>query len=183
MKGILAAVCCISMMTIPAVAQTHHAAREHAGAKAAMTDQQFVDFAGQTDMVEANLGQLAQDVAASQEVKDYGSMLATDHTDDYHHLQDAAKEANLTVPTAIGEEQNKTTIGPMHKLKGKAFDHRFIEDMIADHTKALAIYTKEANDAQSPAIKSYAEAALPVLHKHLDAAKNIAAGKPANTQP
>jgi putative membrane protein len=45
-----------------------------------MTDQQFVHFAGQTDMVEVNLGQLAQDVAASPEVKDYGKMLTTDHT-------------------------------------------------------------------------------------------------------
>ena len=51
-----------------------------------MSDQQFVDFAAQTDMVEANLGQLAESVASSQPVKDYAQMLVTDHTNDFNQL-------------------------------------------------------------------------------------------------
>jgi len=143
-----------------------------------MTDREFVDFAAQTDMVEANLGQLAQDVAAKQEVKDYGKMLATDHTNDYQQLQSTAGQANLTVPAAIDEKNNKTLIGPLHALKGAAFDRKFIQDMISGHTEAIAVYTKEASDAQNPAIKSYAQAALPVLQKHLDDAKDLAQNKP-----
>ncbi len=138
-----------------------------------MTDQQFVDFAAQTDMVEANLGQLAQNVAATQPVKDYGQMLVTDHTNDFHQLYDAAHQANLTVPDAIDAEHDKTMIDPFEKLKGAAFDHRYIQEMVAGHTKAIAIYKKEAADAQNAAIKSYAEAALPVLQKHLDGAKAL----------
>lgn len=138
-----------------------------------MSDQQFVDLAGQTDMVEANLGQLAQDASSSQGVKDYGQMLATDHTDDYHQLWSAAQQANLTVPTAIDAKSNKTMIDPFQKLKGKAFDQRFARDMVEGHTKAIAIYKKEATDAQSPALRSYAENALPVLEKHLDGAKKL----------
>lgn len=181
MKRILTAVCCLSLFSMPGLAAQHHAM--HAEKGAPMTDQQFVDFAGQTDMVEANLGQLAQDVAAKQEIKDYGKMLTDDHTQDYQQLQDTAKQASLTVPTAIDAEHDKALIGPMHALKGAAFDHKFIQEMISGHTKALEIYKKEASDAQNPAIKSYAEQAIPVLQKHLDAAKNIEAGKPANTQP
>ena len=51
MKRILSAVCCVALCSMPALAKEK--------AAAAMTDQQFVDFAAQTDMVEANLGQLA----------------------------------------------------------------------------------------------------------------------------
>jgi len=138
-----------------------------------MSDQQFVDFAGQTDMVEANLGKLAQDASSSQAVKDYGQMLVTDHTNDYHQLYDAAQQANLTVPTAIDAGNNKTMIDPFQKLKGKAFDHRYVREMVEGHTKAIAIYKKEATDAQSQALKSYADAALPVLEKHLDGAKKL----------
>ena len=39
-------------------------------------------------------------------------------------------------------------------------------EMIAGHTKAIAVYKKEAADAQNPALKSYAEQVLPVLQKH-----------------
>jgi putative membrane protein len=167
MKRILSAFCCVALAAIPVVAQ------KKAATAPAMTDQQFVDFAAQTDMVEADLGQLAQDVAASQPVKDYGQMLVTDHTNDFAQLHVAAQQANLTVPDSIDAENIKTTIAPFHKLKGEAFDHRYIHEMVVGHTKAIEIYKKEAADAQNPALKSYAEAALPTLQKHLDQAKAL----------
>jgi putative membrane protein len=163
MKSILSVVCCVVLCSISAFAQK----------KGGMSDQQFVDFAAQTDMVEAHLGQLAQDNAVAQPVKDYGTMLVTDHTSDYHQLYDAAHQANLTVPTAIDAEHNKAMIDPFEKLKGEAFDRRYIAEMISGHTKAIAIYKKEADAAENPAIKTYAQTALPVLQKHLDGAKEL----------
>jgi len=175
MKTVLSALCCLVLFSLPAVAQ------KKAAAAAAMTSQEFVDFAAQTDMVEANLGQLAQDVAATQAVKDYGKMLVTDHTADYEKLQSMAKGAGLTVPAAIDAENNKTMIGPMHALKGAAFDHKYIAEMVTGHTKALAIYNKEADETKDEAVKTYAQDAIPVLEKHLEDAKAIAQGKtPAN---
>jgi putative membrane protein len=167
MKRILSAVCCLAICSMPALA------KEKAAAGAAMTDQQFVDFAAQTDMVEANLGQLAGTVADAQPVKDYAQMLVADHTSDYHQLFDIAHQANLTVPGAIGAAQNKAMIDPFQKLKGAAFDHHYVQEMIAGHTKAIAVYKKEAADAQNPALKSYAEQTLPTLQKHLDGAKAL----------
>ena len=166
MKRMLSVLCCLAVCSLPVLAQ-----------KKAMTDQEFVDFAAQTDMVEANLGQLAQNVADSQGVKDYGQMLVTDHTKDYGDLMTAAQTAGLTVPTAIDTEHNKAMIDPFQKLKGAAFDHKYIQEMVAGHTKAIAIYKKEADDAQNASIKSYAQAALPVLEKHLDGAKALEKGK------
>lgn len=142
-----------------------------------MSDQKFVDFAAQTDMVEANLGDLAQSVGNSQAVKDYGQMLATDHTADYQQLQSVAQQAGLTVPTAIDAEHNKAMVGPMHALKGAAFDKKFSHDMVAGHTQAIATYQKEASDAQNPALKQYAQTALATLQKHLDNAKALGQSK------
>lgn len=167
MKRVLSAVCCFALCALPALAQK-------AAAKGAMSDQQFVDFAAQTDMVEANLGQLAQNTAASQEVKDYAQTLVTDHTSDYNQLYTAAQQANLNVPNSIDAEHNKAMIDPFQKLKGATFDHKYIQEMVAGHTKAIAIYKKEAADAQNDAIKNYAQTALPVLQKHLDGAKDLA---------
>jgi putative membrane protein len=173
MSRILAAVCCVSLLSLPALAQ------KKAAKGAAMTDQQFVDFAAQTDMVEANLGQLAQTAASSQDVKDYAQNLVTDHTNDYHQLQDLAKQANLTVPDAIDAAHDKAMIDPFQKLKGAAFDHHYEMDMVAGHTKALEVYKKEAADAQNAAVKSYAEATVPTLEKHLSGAKDLEKPKKA----
>jgi putative membrane protein len=172
MKRILSAVCCIALCSMPGLAKEKKAAEG-----AAMTDQQFVDFAAQTDMVEANLGQLAESTASAQPVKDYGQMLATDHTKDFHQLYDVAQQANLKMPDAIDAEHNKAMIDPFQKLKGAAFDRHYVPDMIAGHTKAIAVYKKESTDAQNPALKSYAEQTLPTLQKHLDGAKALEKAK------
>jgi len=166
MKQMLTVVCCMALCAFSAQAQKK-------GAGGAMSDQQFVDFAAQTDMVEANLGQLAQNNASAQDVKDYGQTLTTDHTSDYHQLYSAAQQANLIVPSSIDAAHNKAMITPFEKLKGAAFDHRFATETVAGHTKAIAIYKKEASDAQNPALKTYAQSALPTLQKHLDDAKNL----------
>lgn len=139
--------------------------------KASMTDQQFVDFAAQTDMTEANLGQVAQD-KGGQAVKDYGQMLRTDHTSDYNQLTAAAQKAGLTVPTGIDAAHNRM-IEALSKLKGAAFDHSFARDMIAGHEHAVAVYRKEAEDAQSPDIKAYAQQAVATLERHLDNARQL----------
>jgi putative membrane protein len=167
MKRTLAVVCCFALCSIPVLAQK----------SGAMTDQQFVDMAAQTDMVEANLGQLAQSAASAQAVKDYGQTLTTDHNSDYGQLYTAAQQASLTVPTAIDTQHDKAMIDPFQKLTGAAFDHKYIQEMIAGHTKAIAVYKKEAADAQNASIKSYAETALPVLQKHLDGAKALLKSK------
>ncbi|HTF70967.1 MAG TPA: DUF4142 domain-containing protein [Edaphobacter sp.] len=172
MKRILSAVCCIALGSIPALAQSK------AARGAAMTDQQFVDFAAQTDMVEANLGQLSQTLASSQPIKDYAQMLVADHTKDFNQLDDIAHQANLNRPNAIDAEHNKMMIDPFQKLKGAAFDRRYIQEMVTGHTKAIAVYTKESVDAQNPALKSYAEQALPLLQKHLEEAKALTKSKP-----
>ncbi len=171
MKRVLSAFCCIALCSLPLLAQ------RRASAKSAMTDQQFLDVAAQTDMVEINLAQLAQANASAQSVKDYAQMLITDHTNDFNHLYDVAHQANLTRPDAIDAAHNKSMIGPYQKLKGEAFDRRYIHDMIAGHTAAIATYKKEAAAAENPDVKSYAEETIPTLQKHLDGAKALLKAK------
>ncbi len=167
MRNILSGVCCIALCCLPAAAQT---------ATGAGNDQSFIDMAAQTDMLEAHLGQMAQDQGEAQGVKDFGQMLTTDHTADYTQLTQVATQAGATVPKGLGAEQNRM-IAPFEKLKGAAFDRRFIQTMIAGHTKAIAEYKKEEKDGQNAAVKQYATNALPVLDKHLHAAEDLRKAK------
>ncbi|HEY3705700.1 MAG TPA: DUF4142 domain-containing protein [Terracidiphilus sp.] len=173
MTRILTSVCCLAL-AVSAFGQKKAAEMKAGG------DQQFVDMAAQTDMVEANLGQLAATNADSQQVKDYAQTLVTDHTSDFAQLKMAAQQGGgLNVPTSIDAAHNKMMIDPMGKLKGAAFDKKYVQEMVAGHTKALAEYKKQAASAKDPAIKSYAEAAIPVLEKHLAGAKELASAKPS----
>jgi putative membrane protein len=163
-KSILTGLFCCALGAVPALAQK-------AGATA-MSDQQFIDFAAQTDMTEAHLGQAAANQAASQEVRDFAQMLVTDHTTDYTQLGTIATKAGLTVPKGLDAQHDKM-VAPFEKLKGAAFDHRFSREMVMGHTKAIAEYKREAQDAQNPDVKAYASQALPTLEKHLQTAKDL----------
>ena len=167
MKPVLVAVCCIALCSIPALAKSN------AAKASGMTDQQFVNFAAQTDMVEANLGQLAETVSDSTTVKDLGKMLANDHTQDYQQLTGIAQQAGFTMPTSIDAKHKSEMITPMHKLSGKAFDHRYVQAMVSGHSSAIDVFKKEAKDAQNAALKSYAQGDLMTLEKHLAAAKAL----------
>jgi putative membrane protein len=167
MKRILCAIGCIALASLTVLAQ------KKAAGSSAMTDQQFVDFAAQTDMLEANLGQLSQTAASSQAVKDYGQMLVTDHTADYNELGRIAQQANLKMPGSIDATHQKAMISPFQKLKGTAFDRRYTQEMVTGHTKAIATYKNEAANAQNSELKAYAQKVLPVLEKHLEAVKAL----------
>ena len=169
MKSILLTLVCCSVCALPLVAQA---------TSAPGSDQQFVDFAAQTDMTEAHLGQLAGDQAAGSNVKDYASMLVTDHTSDYKQLGTIAGKAGLNVPKGLDAAHDKM-IAPFEKLKGRAFDMRYEREMVAGHQQAIARYKQEAANGQNADLKAYANQALPTLQKHLDSAKDLAKAKSA----
>ena len=172
MKRTLSVVCCLALCCLPALAQKVHAAK---GAMA-MSDQDFLTMAAQTDMLEAHLGQMAANQASSQDVKDFAQMLVTDHTADYQQLQSMAAKDNLTVPTGLDAAHYKMAAS-FDKLKGAAFDSRYKQTMVAGHTQAIGVYKKESTGAQNSDVKAYASATLPTLQKHLDGAKALSKGK------
>jgi putative membrane protein len=167
MKHIVSICCSLALCSLTMSAQNEHPAKG-----GSMTDQQFLDMAAQTDMLEAHLGQMAADQASSPAVKAYASMLVTDHTADYQQLTTLASKDSLTVPTGLDAAHNKM-IAPFEKLKGAAFDSRYAHEMVAGHTEAIGVYTKESTGAQNGDVKAYASATLPTLQKHLDGAKDL----------
>jgi len=189
-QRILTLLCGFSLCAIPGLAQTKSAgmaktnlqnvnwssrsmSADSASKMSAMSDQQFVDYAGQTDMVDANLGQSAGKVVDSQQVKDLGHKLVTDETNDFQALLKAARQSNLNVPRAIDRENDRALIDPIQHLTGSGFDRSFVREIIAGDTTAIGIYKREAAQAQTPALRSYAEEALPILQADLDKAKQV----------
>lgn len=168
MKTIVSGLFCCALMSVPLRAQNT--------GSAATSDQAFVTMAAQTDMTEAHLGQMAANQASSQGVKDYAQMLVTDHTADYTQLTAIAQKAGLTVPNGI-DAQHQHMIAPFEKLKGKMFDHRYAQEMVMGHDKAIAAYTKESRDGQNADLKAYATQGLPTLEKHKSGAQGLAKAK------
>ncbi|HXR76174.1 MAG TPA: DUF4142 domain-containing protein [Bryobacteraceae bacterium] len=164
MKTILTGFCCFALCCTPVFAQ---------GGTASKADQAFLKMAAETDMTEAHIGQMAQDQASEQEVKDLGQTLIQDHTKDYQAVSQLAVKLGATVPNGIDSAKVAPIRGLEH-LKGKSFDRRFIQESISGHEKAIAAYKKESEHGDNADIKAYATQTLPTLEDHLHKSQDLA---------
>lgn len=137
---------------------------------------EFAMKAASGGMLEVELGKLAQQSAKSQRVKDFGSMMVTDHSKANDELKSITASQNITLPAAMMSEHQKH-LDMMSKMIGSDFDKHYMDMMVDDHKEDISEFTKEANVTKNDAFKDFAAKTLPVLQKHLDSAKAIHSSK------
>jgi len=133
---------------------------------------EFVTKAAIGGMMEVELGKYAQANAASKDVKEYGKMLESDHSEANEQLKSIAAANNIAIPASMDEEHTMH-VKEMTAKKGADFDKAYINMMVEDHVKDIEEFKKAAAENSDPAVKKFAAAKLPILQQHLARAKDI----------
>ena len=136
------------------------------------SDAEFATAAANGGMMEVELAKLCVEKAQNIQVKDYGAMIVEDHTKANNELKTIAYNKNLMLPEAISTSDQKM-IDDLKMKTGKDFDKAYMDMMINDHEQDIKDFKKEADNGKDAVISSYATKILPVLQRHLDAAKTI----------
>jgi putative membrane protein len=150
---------------------------EHTGTNAPAStvseeESKFAVEAASGGMTEVQLGELAQQKAASQKVKDFGAMMVRDHSKLNDELKQVAAKKNITLPPAPGED-HMDHIKKLSEKSGKEFDKDYMKMMVDDHKDDIDKFEKCSKDAKDPELQALATKALPILRQHYDAAKKI----------
>jgi len=138
-------------------------------------DSSFVMEAAMGGLMEVQAGQLAQQNAKSQRVKDFGGMMVTDHTKANDELRSYASGHGINLSDSLSASMQKH-INAMKNMKGSAFDKHYVSMMVEDHQKDVAKFKKESTSADDAQLKTWATNTLPVLQKHLDSIQAIKKG-------
>lgn len=133
-------------------------------------DNKFLMEAASGGMMEVELGQLAQQKAQNAKVKEFGSMMVTDHTKANNELKDLAQQKGATLPTMMKDEHQKH-VKELSEKTGADFDKAYMDMMVDDHKEDVDKFEKCAKDAKDADLKAFATKTLPVLAKHLEVAK------------
>jgi len=122
--------------------------------------------------MEVDLGQLAASKATSQDVKDFGNRMVTDHGKAGDELKSLASQKGLTLPSTQSAEDKKTS-DELSKKTGAAFDKAYMSDMVKDHEKDAKEFEKASKTLKDPDLKSWATKTLTVVQDHLKMAKDV----------
>jgi len=136
-------------------------------------EKSFIKDAAGGGQLEVELGKVAQQNAASQDVKDFGAKMETDHTKAGDELKTIAQKNNVAIPTELSQK-HKSKVEKFSKLSGDKFDKKYMKDMVADHKKDIAEFKKASKMANDPELKAFVDRTLPTLEHHLEMAKETA---------
>jgi putative membrane protein len=138
-----------------------------------MSDQAFLTKAIQGNLAEIKLGELAQQNASNQAVKQFGERMVTDHTNLNEQAKSLAAQKGMTPPSSPNAKQD-ATYNSMQSKTGAAFDKAYMTDMLKDHRMDISEFEKEATNGNDPDVKALAQKALPILQEHLRLAETTA---------
>lgn len=130
----------------------------------------FMQKAIAGNLAEIQVGRLAERKGATEGVRHFGTVLVQDHSAGNNQAMTAASSMGVTAPPAPSAKE-QAEYQHLASLSGSEFDRAFIEAMVKDHEKDIALYRKEAKSSGPAA--SYARQSLPVLHRHLRLAEAL----------
>jgi putative membrane protein len=126
----------------------------------------------QSSRYELEIARLAQQRAASPDVRAYASTLVNDHEAYDGALRDLASQKGVVLPSGLSEK-GRAGVDRLAKLSGRAFDHAFIREARRVNSEALREFRREASRTADPAIRSFVTQYLPMDEKHEDAARGL----------
>jgi putative membrane protein len=135
-------------------------------------DTDFAVKAADGGMLEVQLAELALTKASSPKVKEFAQMMITDHTKANDELKNLAQSKNISLPTALSEE-NQKDYNDLAEKSGPDFDKAYCDFMVKDHKDDLEEFKKAADDSKDPDLKSWAAGKVTVLEHHLSMAEDM----------
>lgn len=127
-------------------------------------------------MTEVELSKVAQEKATTDRLKNYASMMVTDHTAANDKLKQIAAAKNITLPANLSDASQKK-LDELNKKTGKDFDKAYIDDMLDGHKKTVEKLQKGSTDLKDSDLKNFASTTLPTVQMHQDSIKAIAGKK------
>jgi putative membrane protein len=138
------------------------------------SDRVFVPAAAIGGMAEVEFGNLAQQKAQSEAVKDFGRRMVEDHKKANDRLISLAKEAGIAVPDELDQE-HKAMRDRLQAMNATEFDLAYLQGQVADHQKTAQLLEYEIGSGQQVELKNFASEILPVVLQHLRKAQDLQA--------
>lgn len=171
-RAVASTIAIVSLFAVrPALAQA-----TQAGA-AKLDDPTIIAIFDAANTWDIQTGNIAAKKGSTKEIRDFGAMLARDHTTVRQQGRDLVKKLGVT-PTppknfAMARD-HAAAVAKLNGLKGKAFDRAFLEHEIAFHKAVIdAVNASLLPALQNPEARDLVTKVAPAFQAHMMAAQNL----------
>ncbi|AWM92613.1 DUF305 domain-containing protein [Pseudomonas sp. 31-12] len=153
------------------------------GTAFAATSNDFVDNAAAGGIAEIETSRLALEKSSSADIKEFATMMITDHSKANDELAALAKKNDIEVPdetTLVKQAKEKIL-----DMRDESFDAAYANNQVKAHEDTIKLFEKQANTVTDDKVKGatelkgFAQKMLPALEKHLEMAKKLQAAHPS----
>jgi putative membrane protein len=134
-------------------------------------DQRFMKKAAEDNLADIKLGQLAQQKATDNSVKQFAQKIVNDHQTANQKLEAIASKNNVTLPDKMNAK-DQAFYDRLQNMSGKQFDNAYMNHMVRDHNRDVAKFKAESSKVQNPDLRAWVDQTLPALEQHDTMAKN-----------
>jgi putative membrane protein len=143
------------------------------------SDSKFIREVTSDNVLETQLGQLADRKAENSEVRQFAQRMVADHNKLQSDWAAMASTNGVGYNTGFGKNHRKK-LNQLQKLSGKEFDRAYMTLMIQNHKDYVDYFRKEGRAAKSAQVRNLVSAGLPTLEQHWNMAKQVGAKVGAN---
>lgn len=142
-------------------------------------DTQFLAKAIISGQSEVEISQVGAQKATQPQVRQFAERMVKDHTAVNGKLMDEAQRHKIKTTGTYGtpplepSEQAQMTKDQLEALSGDKLDKAYMQRMIQDHIRAVALFQDEAKNGKDNQLRDLAGATLPMLQDHLKEAREI----------
>jgi putative membrane protein len=131
------------------------------------------------NLMEIEMGNLAQDKGQSDAVKQYGEQLVNDHKQAEERTEKVAEQLDVKLldKDQILSSKDHQKMKSLEAMSGAQFDKAFAQAMVEDHKKNITALEAAQKNLQGAAA-SLVTNLLPVLKKHQQTAVKLASQNP-----
>lgn len=135
-------------------------------------DRRFAEGAAEDGQLEVELGRLAAEKGASDEVRQLGRRMVDDHAKANEELARLASGKGMRLPAGPDPRQ-RPEARKLSALSGERFDREYVRVMLREHKRGVDEFQKEAERGADADLKSFAARTLPALREHLRMIRRI----------
>jgi len=177
MKATLLALTAVSsvLITEPALSQS---AGERTGVNSVLgvapKTEDFVTQVAVSDMFEIESSKLAQQKAASPQIKTFASQMVGDHGKTTAELKTLVSGGKVKAPLpAVMDSSHQSKLDKLKGLSGADFDKQYVSDQQAAHKDAVDLFERYAKGGDNADLKNWAGKTVPALKHHKDMADKL----------